>query len=362
MKRIFLSAALCVMANVSFASEPSTLVEGAEPSISRSSTGLYFSLDGSWQQVNLPSNSLGFQLLSPTLSDPRALSISHSIDGSALRGFIGYYLPGDYTHTVLGRNTRFEIGGQYVQASGTSGGTSSSDDGGAVRLNLDGSISASGYACSGGQTCTVDGDASAKYSSWQMTGTFAGDYRYGAMTITPSMGVLGGEAKTSLSSEQTLSVSSSANNAIYEARTTLDWTDLGARIGLNGRAEVAPGVTMGVGGWAGFAVRRASLSGSDVLVDQIIGGFISGSSVVSGVDADTTAFLANIEIDAAYRPMPGISVRAFAGLNFDNKVPSISSATFAGSFSPAATEAASISFHPETSYYAGARVTWAFSP
>jgi hypothetical protein len=122
---------------------------------------------------------------------------------------------------------------------------------------------------------------------------------------------------------------------------------------------VTPWAAIGIGGWAGFASRSASLSGSDIYVDNIIR-LLNGASTISGLGRSATPLLANAEAGVAFKPFPALIVRGFVGLNYDSKVPGVSSPSltrFGGTMTPAG-----ISFSSETSYYAGGGLTWAFGP
>ena len=215
-------------------------------------------------------------------------------------------------------------------------------------------------ACLPGQICTINGNSSANYSNWQIHGRAAGDYRLGAVWFTPSLAVFGGEAHNNQSTASVLSLSQLVDPArisTYNASTSLRWTDVGARAGMDLKFDVSPWAAIGIGGWAGFASRRASLSGSDVYVDNILG-FYNGASTISGIGRSTTPFLANAEAGIAVKPLPALIMRGFVGVNFDSQVPGVASpgiTAFGGTTSPAG-----ISFGSQTSYYTGGGLTWAF--
>ena len=71
-------------------------------------------------------------------------------------------------------------------------------------------------------------------------------------------------------------------------------------------------------------------------------------------------FLANAEVGLAYNVIPALTLRGFAGLNYDGGVPGIA-APWNGPFvlfGPATP--ASIRYVSETSYYAGGGLKWSF--
>src|SRR5712691_2592974 len=80
--------------------------------------------------------------------------------------------------------------------------------------------------------------------------------------------------------------------------------------------------------------------------------------------ANIGAFLAKTEASLVVRPAPYAIVRAFVGLNYDNRVPGFSSPSYAGTsiLTPAITSPAAIIYSSETSYYAGGGVTVRFAP
>lgn len=361
MKKLLLVSMFSALANAAVAADVPAPVYKAPPATVALGSGFYASLDGSWQRVDLPDYALGHHLLtSPGLGDAGALSLRQRLDGYLVRGSVGYFLPA--TNTVFGSNTRLEIGGLYGHASGSASGAvrSAGPAGGVTSLLLNGATSVGGVACLPGQICTINGNSSANYSNWQIHGRAAGDYRLGAVWFTPSLAVFGGEAHNNQSTASVLSLSQLVDPArisTYNASTSLRWTDVGARAGMDLKFDVSPWAAIGIGGWAGFASRRASLSGSDVYVDNILG-FYNGASTISGIGRSTTPFLANAEAGIAVKPLPALIMRGFVGVNFDSQVPGVASpgiTAFGGTTSPAG-----ISFGSQTSYYTGGGLTWAF--
>jgi hypothetical protein len=91
-----------------------------------------------------------------------------------------------------------------------------------------------------------------------------------------------------------------------------------------------------------------------------------GIPVSSSIDvSDTTfAFVANLHGQVIVRPRPGVGLRAFAGLDYDNRVPGIVAPTFTPT-NVATTfigSAATIGYSGHTSYYAGGGITIALGP
>jgi hypothetical protein len=363
MKRLLLGAVFSAVAGAAIAADVPAPVYKAPPAAVVSASGWYFSADGAWQSINLPNYALGFHLLSsPNLADRGTLSLGQRVDGYLVRGTIGYFLPGPSSNSIFGANTRLEVGGFFGDASGSANGIigSAGPAGGVLSQTLDGTRSATGYVCTAGQVCRINGNSSADYSNWQLHAKVAGDYAFGVVRVTPSLAMFGGNVRNDQNMTQVLSLSPTNDVATYNADTSLRWTDLGARAGLDLKVDVTPWATIGIGGWAGFATRRASLSGSDKYDDNIIG-VLNGASAIYISNSSVTPFLANLEGGVAFKPLPGLIVRGFAGLNYDSKVPGISAPSFP-SFASTSRTPAGISFQSETSYYAGGGLVWAFGP
>jgi len=141
----------------------------------------------------------------------------------------------------------------------------------------------------------------------------------------------------------------------YTASSSLRWVDWGARFGLNTQVDLTRGFSTGVGGWIGLANRQISWSASD---SDHYNGLPQVSSSLTAT-ANTTPFLANAEGNLTYRPLSGVALRGFVGLNYDNKVPgflppSVVSSVSAG---PAVLGTAAL-----TSWYAGGGGTIKFAP
>jgi hypothetical protein len=117
-------------------------------------------------------------------------------------------------------------------------------------------------------------------------------------------------------------------------------------------------MTFCAGGYIGVMDRRVSLNGSDSFISS--GGFaaVVPSSIV--ISANTAAFVANGEIAVEARVTPKVALKAFAGLNYDDRVPGISASGFGGSFKSPTSIPAGIFYTAETSYYAGGGVRIGF--
>jgi hypothetical protein len=356
MKRLLLGTALSALATAAFAADVPVPVYKAAPAAAVSANGWYLSVDGAWQRVSLPDYALGFHRLAPGAIDAGPMqTFRQRFDGSLVRGAAGYFLPGA---SLLGANARVEIGGRYGRASGTGTGVVTSTTGAATSLLLDASVPAAVPTCTAGQICATSSNLSTQYSSWQLHGKFAGDYRLGAVTVTPSLAGFGGNARTNQALGQVLTLNNGLP-ATYNANTTLRWTDVGARAGLDLKVDITPWAALGFSGWAGLARRHTSFSGTDAMAG---GFFVLPDASTLFTKASATPFLANAEAGVAFKWIPALVVRGFVGLDYDSKVPGIAAPRVVGPFAlPSSGRPAGILFASQTSYYAGGGVTWAFN-
>jgi hypothetical protein len=312
--------------------------------------GVYLWVDGSWEQVNLPDVALGLRNVG--LSAPQDNGAQHSLrqrlNGGGVRGGVGYNLPGS--------NLRAELGASYLRADGSNSAASAPSPGIGVQL-LSGATGPGFFGCAGTfPACSTTAALTSDITAWQLSGKLAYDWRVGAVLLSPSLALFGGHTNSHQTLSETFSRTSmgffAAQTGSYAASTALGWTDFGGRIGLDANIDVNSWLTLGAGGYVGVASRTASLSGSDVASSAPTDIFNGTSAVSAG--ASTTAFVANGEVGAAVRVTPLAVIRGFAGVNFDNRTPGISSPSFTGFFAaPTSTTAAGILFNSQTSYYAG---------
>jgi hypothetical protein len=318
----------------------------------------YLWVDDSWQSVRLPTYALGMHnhVLGALLDAGPMQSFDPRTGGNGVRGAIGYVLPPGAMPAMFGSNVRLEIGASYVKTSATQ---SAPVGGGGEAVNLAGQASLFAFNCSAGFSCSTVSTLDTDYRTWQIDGKVASDYRSGAITWTPSLALVGGDSRTSQGLAQALSQFNSGgalvHTAAYGASTLLDWTDVGTRVGLAGRIDVSNWLTFCAGGYVGVVDRRTSLTGSDSFVSSGGVAAVASSSIAAG--ASTAALVANGELGLEVRVTPKIALKAFAGLNFDGRVPAISAPGFVGPFNPASTPIpAGIFYAAETSYYAGGGV------
>lgn len=317
--------------------------------------GLYLSVDGGWQQVKLPTYAIGIRsaTIAGIVTDLGPVSaFSQRFDGYNIHGLIGYRI---FT------NARIELGGHYAHASGAQNSDAllNAVNGVSQISFLDG-LSPSGtlFLCSPAVNCRVTAAQSTNHSNWQLNGRFATDFRSGPATLTPSVVVFGGQGRVNQTLDQAFAqLVAGGNTGTYSATTSLKWTDVGVKLGMNADLDVNAWLTVGLGGYVGAVHRSARLNGSDVGTDTVAGvAVFDGASTVSA-SAISRAWVANTEAHATFKVMQNIALRVFGGLNYDSGVPGVSTPGFViGTTSTPA----GIKFQSFTTYYAGGGAIWAF--
>jgi hypothetical protein len=319
----------------------------------------YVSADGMYENVKLPSSSLGWHGTNGGLDVGPLQTYKDGLGGGGGRYAIGYFVPSSAY--------RLELGGSYLSASGSSSQLRASQPGEnwlPVLLNGVAPVGAGGgFNCAGGFfaiSCTVSGVHHTGYDSWQLFGKAAYDWKFNTATVTPSLAVFGGTTNenqelTQLFTQQTAIVLHTGN---YAAATRLNWSDVGARAGLDASVPltVMPALAFAVSGWIGFAERHVSLTGSDSGSDTLFGSYASAIAT----NNDRITLLANLEAGLAYKVTSNVTVRGFAGVNFDDKVPGISTPGYGGDVLGQTPIPAQINFSAETNYYGGGGFMWRF--
>ncbi len=313
-------------------------------------SGYYVWLDGSYQSIKLPTFGLGMKYADPTTFVDRGVTTTYDprATGGGGAGGIGYLLPHG---TFFGSNARIELGGSYVHAKASQ--ATSSTPGTVFTTPL---VSGLVTALVGCAPCYNTSTLSSSYTAWQGNLKGASDFKYGSVTLTPSLSVFGGQSRNSQGFTEGFGFVGFPQfpASSYTSDSSVRWTDLGAKIGLDAKVDVTNWATLGVGGSVGFAGRHTSMSANDACkAFCTFGNFTSSVSASSS----STPFLANAEINAAFHPWANTTFKAFAGLNYDSGVPGISAPSYSGPASGAGAiqgTPAGIYFSRETSYYAGA--------
>jgi hypothetical protein len=272
---------------------------------------------------------------------------------------------------IFGSNLRLEIGASHVGASGATLPTYVPPlAGGAISVSLlNAPQISSGFVCGGPVfNCATSGTLASDFSAWQVNGKVASDYHWlGALTVTPSLAVFGGRTRNNQTIAQTFSqfiIASGVPVATgsYNATTAFAWNDVGVRFGLDADFALSPFVSVGIGGNLGLASRSVLFNGADVAASSPFGFVFTGASALS-TNASVGAFLANAEACVTITPASNVSIRAFAGLNYDNSIPGLIGPGFTGSITTPqmlGTISPSISFTDLASYYAGGGVSIRF--
>jgi hypothetical protein len=321
------------------------------------SNGFYFWGDGSWQEVNLPNVGLGFRNVAAAVGLPDGgplFSQPVRVDGYGVRAGFGYIL----SDPVWGSNTRIEVGAKYVKATGNNGQATVVGGGDLSVLLLNGSGQVA-FICAVTFNCSTNSALHTDYQSWEINGRVATDFQNGPLKVTPSVALFGGESRNKQTLSQTFTQFFVANGVVdntgtYNASSSLTWTDIGVRGGLDVSMPVTNWLTVGVGGYMGLASRHASLTAADVATSTPLGIFNGAGGIA--VNRNTADFVANIEGGLNIQPwaMQNVTLRGFAGANLESNVPGLSSPAFTGSVNaPTVRTPAGITFASETSVYAG---------
>ncbi len=322
------------------------------------SGGVYVWIDGSYQSIGLPTMvNFGFQGLLPATTIPGG-SEKHDprVHGYGVNGGLGYTFAHGVFSPRWGSNVRVELSGNYVDADGTSLSESARvTDVNLTVLPLTGV--AFGIAGCGGATCFTRSALSSDYAAWNINLKGKSDFRSGLWTITPSVVLFAGRAETNQRfAQQTYLDAGLYPLLTYDMNTTLNWTDVGAKLGLETRVDFASGLSASLAGSVGLVNRSTSmLANSSIL-------FSTTAPRLSAVQdsRDNVPVLANLEAGLTARLIPNVTAKGFVGVNYDSDVPGIAapqSLDIASGGIPA-----HIKFESATSYYAGAGLNVSFGP
>jgi hypothetical protein len=235
----------------------------------------------------------------------------------AMRGAVGYVLPGGSYPDNLGSNARVEFGAASAKASASL--TPSTVVSNPQFLN--------GWTLGGCGNCSSL--QSIDYDGRDLSVKAASDYKADQLTLTPSVSVF----------------SSRSHQDFVQTNpgtSTLDWKSTGAKVGLDSKVELNKELAFGVGGSYGLAKRDTTLTAFD------------GAEINTG----TAPRVGNAEAKITYKPIPDkpltdFSLNTFAGVNnYDTKAPGIAT--------PPIGTAPSVKFSPLSDFYAGAGATYKF--
>jgi hypothetical protein len=336
----------------------------------------YIWADGSYHSVKLPHYDIGFiRRLGPVLatdSGPAEGGYNPRATGTGVSGAIGYVLDNPPPWRLLGTNTRIELGGSYVTASDRQAGASSPFFSFA-ELQVSGLVFNGPFACAFPPTCTTRSTLATDYSTWQMRVQLATDYSLSALTLSPSVAGFVGQGRTKQDGSQALLDANGIAFAHYEVNSSLRWTDWGGKIGADFGLPVNRWATLSVGGSAGWAVRNVSFDAKDLTDAPVPMGGLNPvtSASFTGQSDSTVAAILNAEGRVVIRPVQNVSLKAFAGVTYDSRVPGVAGPNFVGngptgfvlqSVPGVQGTPASITYASETSFYAGGGLTVTFGP
>src|SRR5262249_41536795 len=188
-----------------------------------SSNQVYMWIDGTWLPIS------GAPVSSP--STPVA---------DLTRGAIGYVFPDGTLAPVFGSTVRPELGASSARG-----------DVPPFFGIAHGQTTVNGVTLGTCAVCPVQ--AASAYNGWQTSVKTTGDFKIQALTLSPSISLFSGRNHQDF-----------APAAPY-ASSALDWADVGAKLGLDAKVDLAKTLSFGVGGNLGVARRDTSLLANEVL-------------------------------------------------------------------------------------------------
>jgi hypothetical protein len=324
------------------------------PALSVKTGNVFVWADGSYRSVHLPDYGLGFYETSTTTFEK--IGAVHTFkpraSGGGVSGGAGVMLP---PSTLPGTNARVALTGRFIDASASQSAIASSN-GNVIQL-LD------GFLIGPCGTCQLPTRLDTDVRNWQLGLAAATEFHVSRLIVTPSVELVGGMSRVGQTYSQ-VRIVGGGPNAYYDAATKVRWADAGAKLGVAFSVPVMPMVELGVGGTLTTVYRHATLDGNDRLDDGF--GFIATSTV--GLSRSTVAVIPGVEAQVTVRPRANIQLRAFGGIERDNRVPGIVAPRFtpdeflAGFATGITATPASIGFSSHTTYYAGGGIAATFAP
>jgi hypothetical protein len=325
----------------------------ALPAAIASSGGPYFWVNGAYESIPLPSYGQGSQAAAsfiPLVSLGPVHNYAPRVTGSSFDAGAGYVFP----HGAFwGDRFRVELNAKIIQASEKQSGRDLETA--TVRPNLLGQA-----VTTSGPGFLVLSNLSTDYQAWQAGLLAAADFRFGAVLLTPSIKVFGGRSTIQqFYSEVGADLAGNPSPVeSYSVYSNLRSTDVGAKVGLASSVDLASGFGVGLKGNVGFADRHVALSAADA-PGFVLSLFFPAASV--NTDTSTVPLLANAEASIYWKsPTNMATLRVFGGLNYDSRVPGLSTPVILATDQTPGVPAG-IKFASETSYYVGGGVTVNFS-
>jgi len=316
------------------------------PAAIQSQAGPYIRVDGAYESIPLPTYNIGSQRaasVAPLVLLGPIQSYDQRVTGASVAGGIGYVFPHG---TFWGDRFRVELNAKITHATESQSGRNLATQ--IMRSNLAGAA-----VNSSGSGFLQLSNLSTEYQAWQTGLMAATDFRFGAVSLTPSVTVFGGRSYV-VQDFFEVSADLAGNPSpveSYSATSSLRWTDVGAKLGLDARTDLTPSFGVGLKGSVGFAARDVNLRASDA-PGFILSLFFPPATI--DTDANTVPFLANAEASIFVKsPSSNAVLRVFGGLNYDSRVPGISAPVIVSPVPGTPGIPAGIKFEAETSYYAG---------
>lgn len=324
----------------------------------------YVWVDGSYRSVGLPTYDLGFKRLAPAtfLNQGPAESYDPRAKGWGVAGAMGYVLPS---------GLRVELGGSYVDADVSQSGIGSVPGAGGTFLQLLNGTVVTSQGCAVPTVCATNSRLSSNFDAWSINLKASRDLTSGNFVLTPSGTLFGGRSRNNQTFAQHFSFAAVpvAFGIDYRANSSVRWSDIGAKAGLDVTLNLSREFSIGAGGTLGVAYRDASLSANDICTNAGGNGeCLTNPASILSANANSTPFLANAEGRIIYRPTAAVALRGFTGVNFDSRVPGIATPAFSTTVIPSTAPPnnqgtpAGIKFSPETSWYAGGGIAVKFGP
>jgi hypothetical protein len=312
----------------------------------KSQAGPYIWVDGAYESIPLPTYNIGSQhaasvvplvLLGPVQSyEPR-------VTGASVSGGIGYVFP---YGTFWGDRFRVELNAKIARANETQSGRN------LATLIMRSNLAGAAVSTSGPGFLQLS-NLSTEYQAWQTGLMAATDFRFGSVSLTPSITVFGGRSYIAQDFFE-ISADLAGNPSSvegYAATSTLRWTDVGAKFGLEGRAELTPILGVGLKGSVGAANRNVNLTAHDA-PGFVLSLFFPPASI--DTSTNTVPFLANGEASIFVKsPSSNAMLRVFGGINYDSRIPGISAPVIVSSVPGTPGIPAGIKFDAATSFYVG---------
>jgi hypothetical protein len=254
---------------------------------------LYSWVDGSNQSLSLFSpypTAAPPQIISPTWAPTR--DSDPVVTGYGMRGAVGFVVPSG-TFFRTDSDVRVQLKTSYVSASAAQSGDVSST-GSSFQPNAPNSI-----GCAGSVNC-LGGLIAVDYHAWQAELKAASDMTFGPIVITPFVTFFAKNAESQQSAFDGVATS---------------WSDLGGSFGIDSIIDITDHSLFGLRGSIGTAYRTTSFSSSQ-------GGaqFFNEQSAMTA-DASGSPFLASGEANLIWKPKLGQTIKMFAGMQYDSRVP-----------------------------------------